>query len=90
MPNIREDPPAEYIYANYLRDELLTGSWSGSAWTDTVTVDATVPSFVRVEVEDQGTATAYSNPVHFVRQVPADGIAAPRALPPKIGTRLRS
>jgi hypothetical protein len=75
---IRESPPTEYIYVNYLRDELLAGTWNGNAWTDTVTVDATVPSFLRVEVEDQGTATAYSNPVHFVRQVPAAGVPAPR------------
>ncbi|HMB70088.1 MAG TPA: FlgD immunoglobulin-like domain containing protein, partial [bacterium] len=68
----------EYIYANYLRDELLTGTWNGSAWSDTITVDATVPSFVRIEVEDQGTACVYSNPLHIVRQVPAAGVEAPR------------
>jgi hypothetical protein len=75
---IRESPPSEYIYVNYLRDEFLTGAWNGSAWSDTVTVDATVPSFIRVEVEDQGTACVYSNPVHFVPQVPAAGVPAPR------------
>jgi hypothetical protein len=75
---IRENPPVEYIDPNYLRDEDLTGSWSGTRFTDTVTVDTTLPSFVRVEVEDQGTATAYSNWLAFVTAVPSAGVSGPR------------
>ncbi|MGQ0721803.1 MAG: FlgD immunoglobulin-like domain containing protein, partial [Candidatus Eiseniibacteriota bacterium] len=75
---IRDDPPVEYIDPNYLRDEMFSGTWSGTTFTDTVTVDTTVPSFVRVEVDDQGTATAYSNWLAFVTEVPSLGVKGPR------------
>lgn len=75
---IRENPPAEYVDVNYLRDEILTPAIGGEVFADTVTVDTTLPCFVRVEVEDAGTATAYSNPVSFVRAAPSAGIPGPR------------
>jgi hypothetical protein len=75
---IRENPPVEYVDPNYLRDEVLAGSWSGSVFSDTVTVDTSLPSFVRVEVDDQGTATVYSNWLAFVHAVPSLGISGPR------------
>jgi hypothetical protein len=74
---IREDPPQEYIDVNYLRDELLSGTFAGNSFADTVTVDTTIPSFVRVEVSE-GDPWAFSNPIFFVRNVPQAGIAGPR------------
>lgn len=72
---IRESPPVEYLDVSYLRDEILAGSLAGGTFTDTVTVDTTVPSFVRIEVGVPGQTFAYSNPVHFVPAVPQAGIA---------------
>jgi hypothetical protein len=72
---IRENPPAEYLDVNVLRDELLSGTVAGGTFVDTVTVDTTVPSFVRIEVGVPGETWAYSNPIHFVPAVPGAGIA---------------
>jgi hypothetical protein len=76
---IREDPPVSYLDVNWLRDEIRSGTVVGDVYTDTVNVDTSLPSFVRLEVRDgSGQPLAYSNPVHFVRSVPAVGIPAPR------------
>ncbi|HMB67798.1 MAG TPA: FlgD immunoglobulin-like domain containing protein, partial [bacterium] len=72
---IRDEPG--YHQVNVLRDELLPTT--GGAFLDTVTVDTTLPSFVRIEVTDSGEEWAYSNPVHFLRSFPSSGIAANRA-----------
>jgi len=75
---IRESPPVEYVDVNWLRDEILTSAIGAGTFTDTVTVDTTLPSFVRVEVTDADTAAAFSNPIAFVRSVPVVGVPAPR------------
>jgi len=43
-----------------------------------VTVDTTLPTFVRFEVWHQGEEWAFSNPIHFLRSVPPGGIMARR------------
>lgn len=63
---------------NVLREELLVGTVTGGTFEAQVTVDTTVPSFVRVEMRSPTEAFVYSNPVHFLRSVPGAGIEAGR------------
>ncbi len=75
---IRVDPPSAYLDINWIRDEFLPAV-AGSVFVDTVTIDTTTPSYVRVEVHDvAGLAIAFTNPVHFLTEVPAEGVRAPR------------
>lgn len=87
---IREDPPAEYTTVNWLRDEILNGAVVGGVFQDTVAVDVSLPSFVRVEVKNGTQEWAFSNPVILVREVPADGVAAPRVAASLDALRIRS
>jgi len=75
---IRENPPVEYLNVNWTRDEILGGSITNGVFADTISIDTTLPSFVRVELSDDGDGVAFSNPIHFVREVPGLGIRAPR------------
>ena len=73
-----------YSDVNFLRDEFLPGIPVDGAFADTVTVDTTLPSFVRVELYDaQSDELAFSNPIHFVTTVPQNGIR-----PERIAARL--
>lgn len=77
---VREGSPTPYLVPNVLRDEMLSGSVSGGAFADTVSVDASLPSYVRVEVRGSaGEELAFSNPLHFLRGTPTDGIPGRRA-----------
>ncbi|NNE43907.1 MAG: hypothetical protein HKN12_06845, partial [Gemmatimonadetes bacterium] len=67
-----------YLDVNYLRDEFLTAPIVGGVFSDTVTIDTTLPCFVRVEVDDQGTASGFTNPLHFFTSVPSAGVPGPR------------
>jgi hypothetical protein len=82
---IRENPSSEYLVANVLRDESLGGTVVGGVFADTVSIDTTVPSFLRVELRENGQGVAYSNPIHFVRDVPGVGIP-----PRRVGASLDS
>jgi hypothetical protein len=82
---IREDPSSEYLDVNFLRDEILSGAVVGGVFADTVAIDTTVPSFLRVELRENGQGVAYSNPIHFVRDVPGVGIP-----PQRVGASLDS
>ena len=76
---IKENPGFNYADPVVLRDEYLAGDVSGSGFADTVAVDTQIPSFVRIEVYDSlSREMVYSNPVHFVRSVPAAGVKASR------------
>ena len=67
---IRTSGP-QYLNVNFLRDETLTGAVIGQAFTDTVSLDTTLPSFARIEVRNgAGDVWAFSNPMHFVRELP--------------------
>ena len=71
--------PTDYLEIEYLRDEVLAAVVPCPDFVDTVTVDTSLSSFVRVEVRDVvGGDLVYSNPIHFVRSVPARGVAAER------------
>ncbi|GJM44907.1 MAG: hypothetical protein DHS20C21_17490 [Gemmatimonadota bacterium] len=72
------DTPA-YHYPHILRDETFAATVVGDVYTDTVTVDTTTPSFVRIELSDSGEPWAFSNPIHFLDAVPPDGVDARRA-----------
>jgi hypothetical protein len=75
---IRTSGP-QYLFVNYLRDEILTGTMVGQAFTDTVTLNTTLPSFARIEVRSgAGAVWTFSNPLHFIRQLPANGIESHR------------
>jgi hypothetical protein len=87
---IREVPVGDYLDVHFLRDELLAGGVSGTVFADTVTVDSTTPSFVRIEVGVPGQVWAFSNPIHFVRAVPAAGIVGPRVAASLGDVRIRS
>ncbi|MCA9753031.1 MAG: hypothetical protein KC591_12620 [Gemmatimonadetes bacterium] len=75
---IRENPAVEYTDVNWLRDEDLTAPIVGGVFQDTVTVDNTLPSFVRVEIYDGDEELVFSNPIAFVDAVPGEGVAAER------------
>lgn len=76
---IREDPPTAYLDIHYLRDEILSVAPVGGVFADTVAIDTTLPSVVRVEVRGAaGEDFVYGNPILFVRDVPAAGVAAER------------
>ena len=87
---IRENPPSEYTTVNWLRTESLAGTVVGGVFTDTVSVDMTLPSFVRFEVRDGAQEQVFSNPVMFVRQLPADGVPAPRVAASLDALRIRA
>lgn len=71
---IRTSGP-EYLDVNYLRDEVLSGTVVGQAFTDTVNLNTTLPSFARIEVRSAaGDVWAFSNPIHFLHEFPANGI----------------
>jgi FlgD Ig-like domain len=72
---VRDNQGTSYPNVNWLRDEELTGSVVGGVFTDTVTLDTTVPSFARLELRNSADdEMAFSNPVAFVRQIPTHGI----------------
>ncbi len=67
---------------NWIRDEILEGTLESGSFADSVTLDTSLSSFVRIEVTNGGTGggslRAYSNPLHFLRDIPAAGVLAPR------------
>jgi hypothetical protein len=75
------DPPSEqYVIATVLREEILDAQVVDGAFADSITVDASIPSFLRVEVRDaEGKELVFSNPIFFVHDVPSGGVAAQRA-----------
>lgn len=76
---LRDDPPEDYIDPVWLRDETLSADASSGVFSDTVAVDTSMPSFVRIEVRDgEGKEMVFSNPLYFVRDVPGAGVAAER------------
>ena len=76
---MRDDPPVDYLDPVWLRDETLVADASSGTFSDTVTVDTSVPSFVRIEAHDvEGQELVFSNPIYFVKSVPGAGIAAER------------
>ncbi len=87
---IREDPPSEYTTVNWLRDETLVGTVADGVFQDTVSVDVTLPAFVRIEVQDGSREWVFSNPVHFVRAVPSDGVPAARVAASLDALRIRT
>lgn len=74
------DPPSElYVVANVLRDEILDAEVVDGAFTDSLLVDMSMPSFLRVEVRDaEGKELVFSNPIFFVHEVPSGGVPANR------------
>jgi hypothetical protein len=77
---VRGDPPSEYLDPVVLCDTLLAAPTLAGSILDTVSVDTTVPSFVRVEVSHSSTeAIAFSNPLFLLLDVPPGGIPAERA-----------
>ncbi|MGQ0720591.1 MAG: FlgD immunoglobulin-like domain containing protein [Candidatus Eiseniibacteriota bacterium] len=77
---IREDSPVPYLVPTVLRDEMLAGTVSGGGFSDTVSIDVTLPSYLRLELRGAlGEELAFSNPLHFVKTVPSLGIPGPRA-----------
>jgi hypothetical protein len=78
---MREPEPPElpqYIDPVVLRDEYLPGTLSSGTFTDTVSVDTQLPSFVRIEAWDDRGELVFSNPIYFVHAVPEAGVAAER------------
>ena len=75
---IRANQGTSYTDVNWLRQETLTGNVVGDVFTDTVTVDTSLPTFVRFEVWNGTLEWAFSNPIHFLRQIPVEGIPARR------------
>ncbi len=76
---IRESPPEPYTEPNWLRQEVLAGALVDGVFTDSVAVDTSIPSFVRLELWNGTEELAFSNYIAFVAQVPAvEGIEAPR------------
>ncbi len=67
---------------NWIRDELLEGTIESGTFSDSIVVETELSSFVRIEVKSGagGPASlwAFSNPVHFLREIPAAGVRAPR------------
>ena len=74
------DPPSEtYVVANVLRDEILDAEVVDGAFADSITVDVSMPSFLRVEVRDaDGKELVFSNPIFFMHDVPSGGVPANR------------
>jgi hypothetical protein len=71
---IRTSGP-QYLVVNFLRDEVLSGTVAGEAFSDTVALDTTLPSFTRIEVRSgEGEEWAFSNPIHLIRELPSLGI----------------
>jgi hypothetical protein len=71
--------PPYYRDPVVLRDEYLIGTLSSGTLTDTVTVDTSLPSFVRIEVyDDNGDEMVFSNPLYFVDTVPQAGVSTER------------
>lgn len=87
---IRENPPAEYSTVNWLRDESLGGTVVDGVFQDTLSVDLTLPSFVRVEAWNGTQELAFSNPVMFVHGVPGVGVPAPRVAASLDALRIRA
>ena len=75
---IRESPPVEYMETNWLRDEILDGAIVGGTFMEKVTVDTSLPAFVRIEVAAGIEELVFSNPLSFVHAVPAEGVPAER------------
>jgi hypothetical protein len=76
---MRDHAGKPYLDPVWTRDETLAGAVVDGVFSDTVSVDTSTPSFVRVEVRDgQGKEMVYSNPLYFVRAVPQQGVAAER------------
>ncbi|MBZ0269771.1 hypothetical protein K8I85_16590 [bacterium] len=72
---VRDDQGTAYKNVNWLRDEELTGAVAGGVFTDTVTLDTTLPSFVRLELRNSADEEmTFSNPIAFVRSLPTHGI----------------
>jgi hypothetical protein len=71
--------PPYYTDPVFLRDEFLVGTIAPGTFTDTVSVDTSIPSFVRIETYDGNSdEMVFSNPLYFVTSVPQAGIAADR------------
>jgi len=70
--------PPYYLDPVFLRDEYLTGSIVSGTFADTVSVDTSVPSYVRIEAYDDRGELVFSNPIHFVDTVPVAGVPAER------------
>ncbi|MFN8180067.1 MAG: T9SS type A sorting domain-containing protein [bacterium] len=87
---IRRNQGIAYTTVNWLREETITGNVTNHVFTDTVTVDTTLPTFVRFEVWHQGEEWAFSNPIHFERSVPPGGIMARRLGASLASLRIRS
>ena len=76
---IREPPSTSYTTVNVLRDEYITGTIVNGTFQANVPLDTSLPSFARIEVYDSvGGELVFSNPIHFVHEVPAFGIPAER------------
>lgn len=73
----------------WLRRETLTAAAANGVLCDTVSVDASVPSFVRAELWNGSEECAFSNPLHFLRDVPPGGVAARRLATSLGGLRVR-
>ncbi len=72
---IREHPAQEYLVPNVLRSETLADEVPGSEFSATTTLDVTTPSFVRVELRAADNKEwAFSNPIHFVHDLPDAGV----------------
>ncbi len=71
-----------------IREDTLAGTVNDGTFTDVVTVDTSVPSFVRLEMRSATEAFVYSNPIHFLATVPAAGLEAGRAAARLDGVRL--
>ncbi len=67
---------------NWIRDELLDGTIESGTFSDSVTVETELSSFVRIEAKSgtggPGSLWAYSNPIHFLREIPSAGLRVPR------------
>lgn len=76
---MRDPPSEEYVVANVLRDETLDAEVVEGAFADSITVDVSMPSFLRVEVRDaEGKELVFSNPIFFTHDVPSGGVPANR------------
>ncbi len=75
-----DDTGAPSTTVSWLREESLALPAGGGEFCDTLTVDASVSSFVRVELYGpDAKPDAFSNPLCLVRQMPERGIRAARA-----------
>jgi hypothetical protein len=77
---IREPPSSSYTTVNVLRDETLEGTLVGGVFETNVSLDTSLPCFARIEVRNSlGGELVFSNPIHFVREVPSIGVPPERA-----------